>query len=166
MKSEGKVEIETVDLLAVMRRWVSGVAILTSGTREVPHGMTVNSFNSISVQPPLVTVTLSNATRSKHLVDESGNFGINLLSERQQDLSERFAGRTSESEDRFKGLEVFFDTHDIPLLVDAAAWLACKVVHQFAMPESTLYVGEVLSAWKVENQPPLVYFNRDYHRIL
>lgn len=158
-------EFEEVDLKEVMRRWVSGVAILTSGSRLNRHGMTVSSFNSISVQPPLVTVTLSNAARSKHLVDECGIFGINLLSDDQQELADRFAGRTSASEDRFQGLDVFLGLHEIPMLSAAAAWLECKVVHQFAMPESTLYVGEVLTALKVENRPPLIYFNRDYHRI-
>lgn len=164
-KSEGMVDIEAVDLKAVMRRWVSGVAILTSGSRLARHGMTVSSFDSVSIKPPLVTVTLSNAARTKHLVDESGNFAINLLSEDQQDLSERFAGRTGESEDRFNGLEVFYPAQEIPLLAEAMAWIECKVVHQYAMPESTLYVGEVLSALKAEDRPPLVYFNRDYHGI-
>ncbi|MEL7590515.1 MAG: flavin reductase family protein [Anaerolineaceae bacterium] len=163
--SEETMEFEVVDLKAVMRRWASGVAILTSGTRLVRHGMTVNSFDSISVLPPLVTVTLNNTTRSKHLVDENGSFAINLLSEEQQELSDRFAGRTSESDDRFEGLEVFYTTHELPLLTQAMAWLECKVVHQYPMPESTLYVGEVLSALKVEDRPPLVYFNQDYHRI-
>lgn len=158
-------EIEAVDLKEVMRRWASGIAILTSGSRYIRHGMTVNSFDSISVLPPLVTVTLNNSTRSKHLVDEIGNFAINLLSEEQQELSDRFAGRTSESEERFQGLEVFFAAHGVPLLADAMAWLECKVVHQYAMPESTLFVGEVLNALKTEDRPPLIYFNRDYHRI-
>lgn len=158
-------ELEEIDLKGFMRRWVSGVAILTSGSRDVRHGMTVNSLSSISVLPPLVMVSLNNSTRSKHLVDASGYFAINLLSEGQQELSDRFAGRAGESEDRFHGLEVFFGAYEIPLLAAAAAWLECKVVHTYAMPETTLYVGEVLSATKVENQPPLVYFDRGYHRI-
>lgn len=162
-KSEGTLAIGTVNLKAVMRRWASGVAILTSGSRLVRHGMTVSSFDSISVLPPLVTVTLSNSARSKHLVDESGNFAINLLSEDHHELSDRFAGRTSDSEDRFNGLDLFYTAYGIPLLAEAMAWLECKVVHQYAMPESTLYVGEVLNALKVEDRPPLIYFNRDYH---
>ena len=155
-----------VELRDVMRRWASGVAILTSRSNDAQHGMTVSSFTSISVRPPLITVTLNSATRTKHLVDESGIFAINLLSEGQQALADRFAGRVSESEDRFHGLEVLYDANHIPMLAEAAAWLSCKVVHTYDMPESTLYVGEVLSARKTEDRPPLVYFNRDYHRTL
>jgi len=56
----------SVELREVMRRWPSGVAVLTSSTREMRHGMTVNSFVSISVEPPLITVTMNNDTRTKH----------------------------------------------------------------------------------------------------
>jgi len=155
----------SVELREVMRRWPSGVAVLTSSTREMRHGMTVNSFVSISVEPPLITVTMNNDTRTKHLVDETEHFAINLLREGQQELADRFAGRVSEYEDRFSGLAVFIGSENLPLLVDAAAWLECRVVHRYAMPESTLIVGEVINARKAENSPPLVYFNRDYHRI-
>lgn len=148
-----------------MRRWPSGVAVLTVGTREMRHGMTVSSFTSISVEPPLITVTMNNATRTKHLVDESERFAINFLNEGQKSLADRFAGRISEGDDRFTGLAVLNGSENIPLLADAAAWLECRVVHCYTMPESTLYVGEVISARKAENSPPLVYFNRDYHRI-
>jgi len=109
---------------------------------------------------------MNNSTRTKYLVDETGFFAINLLSEGQQALADRFAGRVSDSEDRFHDLLVFYGECGAPMLTEAAAWLECKVVHKYAMPETTLYVGEVLNSRMVENQPPLVYFNRDYHKIV
>ena len=157
---------QEVEFKEVMRRWVTGVAILTCGSREVRHGMTVSSLTSISVQPPVVALTMNNSTRTKYLVDETGFFAINLLSEGQQALADRFAGRVSDSEDRFHDLLVFYGECGAPMLTEAAAWLECKVVHKYAMPETTLYVGEVLNSRMVENQPPLVYFNRDYHKIV
>lgn len=165
IKGEDVIENPMVELKEVMRRWPSGVAVLTSGTKEVRHGMTVSSFTSISVQPPLITVTMNNAARTKHLVDKTELFAINLLDEGQQALADRFAGRISENEDRFSGLAVLSGAEFIPLLADAAAWLECRVVHRYAMPESTLYVGEVISARKSDNKPPLLYFNRDFYRI-
>lgn len=154
-----------VELREVMRRWVSGVAILTTGDRHQQHGMTVNSFTSVSVDPPMVTVTMANNTRTKQMVDRVGTFAINLLSAGQEELSERFAGHVSEQDDRFAGLSVDHLFEEIPTLADAAAWVLCRVVHSYAMPNSTLYVGEVLHALKAENHLPLVYFNRGYHRI-
>lgn len=157
--------LKSVDLREVMRRWVSGVAILTTGRVENHHGMTVSSFTSVSIEPPMVTVTLNNTTRTKNLLDKTSTFAINLLSEDQKELSERFAGRVTEMEDFFQGLHLDFGEQEIPILSDAAACIECKVVHTYAMRNSTLYIGEVLRASKAENLPPLVYFDRDYHRI-
>ena len=154
-----------VELREVMRRWASGVAILTTGDRQLQHGMTVNSFTSVSVDPPLVTVTMANTTRTRQMVDRVGTFAINLLSAGQEELSERFAGHVSEQDDRFAGLKVDYLFEGIPALAEAAAWVLCGVVHTYPMPNSTLYIGEVLQAMKAGDQLPLVYFNRGYHRI-
>ena len=157
--------MKPVELREVMRRWASGVAILTTGNRQQQHGMTVSSFTSISVDPPLVTVTMINTTRTKQLVDRTGTFAINLLSAGQGELSERFAGHLSDHGDRFKGLKVDYQFVGIPTLADAMAWVLCRVVHTYAMPNSTLYVGEVLHALKAGDHPPLIYFDRGYYRI-
>lgn len=153
------------NLKEVMRRWVSGVAILTTGNESVRHGMTVNSFTSVSIDPPCVTVTLAHSSRTKKLLDQTDYFGIHLLAEDQQDLSDRFADRMPDNEDRFSNLKTVEGTNHIPILQDAAAYLECKVIHRFEMTNSTLYIGEVLTSEKGEDKPPLAYFNREYHRI-
>jgi len=156
----------TTGLREVMRRWVTGVAVLTCGNQNIHHGMTVNSFTSVSIDPPCVTVTLANTTRTKKLVDEMGIFGINLLSEDQQEISDHFAGRIPEDGDRFHDLHIIFGENRLPLIREAVAHLECKVIHVFKMENSTLYVGAVTSSRLGENKPPLVYFNRGYHRIV
>lgn len=153
------------DLRGVMQRWPSGVAILTARDGEHVYGMTVGSFTSVSIDPPLVTVTLANKTRSKGLVERSGAFAINLLTEDQQQLADVFAGRIQEHEDRFEGVEVTPGLNQVPLIARAAAHLECRVVHAYAMENSTLFVAEVLNAEKAQDAQPLVYFNRAYHRI-
>lgn len=155
-----------VDLRLVMRRWPSGVAILTAADSGKVHGMTVNSFTSVSVDPPMITVTLANDTRAKTMVEKSGFFAVNLLSENQRELSDIFAGRIADHEDRFEGTQVITGLHQLPLLREAAAHLECRVVHSYAMQHSTLYVAEVLNAQKKRDVPPLVYLNRGYHRII
>lgn len=153
------------DLRQVMRRWPSGVAVLTARDGDSIHGMTVGSFTSVSIDPPLVTVTMANRTRSKEIVDRSGFFAINVLAEAQQELSDVFAGRITEKADRFDNVKVTTGLNQVPLLVEAAAHVECRVVHKYAMDHSTLYVAEVLNTEKTRDKPPLVYFDRDYHRI-
>lgn len=152
------------DLRVVMRRWVSGVVIITSTFEGFHHGMTVDSFTSVSISPPLVTFTLANSTRTHALVRQSGMAGITLLNLGQVELSNRFAGRLGEA-DRFAGLEVFTGKTSVPLIRGGMAYLETSVVHVYEMPTSSLFVAEVTNMIKEEDMEPLVYFNRGYHRI-
>ena len=153
-------------LRKVMRQWPSGVAIASSQFESKIHGMTVNSFNSISLNPPLVTVTLANDTRTHDLVAKSGYFGISILNHNQQLISERFAGKVSEQDNRFDDLQTFTLLTGSPFIADGIGFLDCQVVHKYLMASSTLFVGKVLAAqYDEENHNSLVYFNRGYYKI-
>jgi flavin reductase (DIM6/NTAB) family NADH-FMN oxidoreductase RutF len=151
-------------LRQVMRHWATGVAVVTSAVGEARHGMTVNSFGSISLDPPLVTVTMHHDTRTYHLVSESGVFAVTILTAAQQELAERFAGRLASDSDRMASLETFTLVTGAPLLAGGAAFLDCKVVHQYEMRRSTLLIGEVVGARIAEETSlhPLVYINRHF----
>jgi len=92
-------------LKSVMRNWTSGIAVVTCGYEGYKHGMTVNSFTSVSISPALIVVSLENKTRTCKLVKRSQQMGITILSEKQKEISDRFAGKVSEDKDRFSGLE-------------------------------------------------------------
>lgn len=146
-----------------MRHWVTGVSIVTTVFENVAHGMTVNSFASVSLEPPMVTVTMASNSRTFALTEQSGIFALTILSREQQYLAELFAGRVPDSDDRMTGLDLFTLQTGAPLLVGGAAFLDCRVVHQFAMPLSTLYVAEVVAAQVAPvDLPPLVYYNRNF----
>ena len=156
------------DLLRqAMRHWTTGVSVVTSQFEDHRHGMTVNSFNSISLEPPRVVVTLANRTRTCALVRQSGCFGVSILRASQQNISDRFAGRILEEGDRFHGLEVMPTTSGLPLLAGCLAGLDCRVIHTYEMPDSTLFVGEVLEVLLAEDEgEPLLYHNRSYRRLI
>ena len=153
------------DLRVIMRRWVSGVVVVTSAFEGQQHGMTVDSFTSVSLNPPMVTFTLANTTRTHALVSQSGLAGITLLHAGQAALSEWFAGRSGEH-DRFEGVETFKSITGVPMIKEGMAFLEAKVIHQHAMPTSTLFIAEVITMAKIEDMEPLVYFNRAYHRLV
>jgi flavin reductase (DIM6/NTAB) family NADH-FMN oxidoreductase RutF len=146
-----------------MRRWVTGVAVVTTVHAGTSHGMTVNSFGSISLDPPLVTVTMGNDTRTLQMVRESGVFAITILTYEQQHLAELFAGRIPEEGDRLAGLDTFTLVTGAPLLTGGAAFIDCRVEHEYPMPASTLLIAEVLKADTLAaTEPLLVYFNRKF----
>jgi len=148
-----------------MRRWASGVAVVTSRAGDIVHGMTVNSFTSVSLDPPIISLALNHQTRTIALLRESGVLGITFLSEAQQDISEIFAGRTPEDADRFAGLETFTMVTGAPLLAGGLACLDCQVVFSYPMATSTLFLAEVLAVANIQEGRPLVYFNRGYPRL-
>lgn len=153
------------DLREVMRHWTTGVSVVTSRHEGHTHGMTVNSLTSVSLDPPRVVVTLANRTRTCQLVQASGIFGVTILSEEQGEISDRFAGRVPDGDDRFHDLSLFSMKSGAPLLEGGLAFLDCQVVHTYSMPNSTLFVGEVLAARYEQGGNPLVYLNRKYHRV-
>ncbi len=156
------------DLLRqAMRHWTTGVSVVTSQFEGHRHGMTVNSFTSISLEPPRVVVTLANRTRTCALVRQSGCFGVSILRASQQELSERFAGRIPEGSDRFDGLDVITSSNGLTLLAGCLAGLDCQVIHTYEMADSTLFVGEVLEVLLAEDEgEPLLYHNRSYRRLI
>lgn len=154
----------SIDLKEVMRHWTTGVSIVSGAFEGMIHGMTVNSFTSISLDPPMIVVTLAKNTRTHQLVQDSGKFGVSLLQADQYELSDIFAGRVPEGGNRFEGIEVVYLETDIPLIKSALAWIECEVVQLFDMPASTMFLGRVTaSATEPSGGSPLVYYNRAYH---
>lgn len=158
----GNESVDPEALRLVMRHWPTGVTVVTSRDGTVIHGMTVNSFTSISLDPPVVHVALAINTRTNALVKQSGVFAVTLLSETQNGISDRFAGQLKEHEDRFAGLTVFTLTTGAPLIEGGLAHLDCRVRTSFEIGSTTVFFGDVVGAVERSHDRPLVYFNRLY----
>lgn len=156
--------IDSETLKSVMRNWVSGVAIVSSHFGGISHGMTVNSFTSVSIVPARIVVTLANQTRTIKLIMQSKQFGVTILSEKQRELSDRFAGKIGEDEDRFVGVDTFTLKTGIPFLVGGLAWLECEVENVVDLGFSTLFIAKVIEA-KIGNGDPLLYHDRFYYQL-
>jgi flavin reductase (DIM6/NTAB) family NADH-FMN oxidoreductase RutF len=148
-----------------MRHWTAGVSIVSSAYQGAQHGMTVNSLASVSLEPPVVLVSLQHATRTYQMVAQSGIAGVTILSEEQAELSDRFAGKVPEHGDRFAGVESFTWVTGAPLITGGLAYLDCRVRTAYPLEQSTLFLLDVVAARPAENDRPLLYFNRTYHRL-
>jgi flavin reductase (DIM6/NTAB) family NADH-FMN oxidoreductase RutF len=157
--------VKEEELRQAMRRWTTGVTIVTAESRGIQHGMTVSSFTSVSLDPPTVSISLEQNSRTHELISEAGSFGITFLSSEQQPISERFAGKFSDDMDRFAGLDTWRIISGAPFLVGGLAFLDCQVhsIHQFG--SNSLIIGEILAAKSGENRDPLLYYNRQYRRL-
>lgn len=153
------------DLRDVMRHWATGITIVTAAHNGVRHGMTVSSFTSLSLEPPLVSVSLYNTSRTQTLVRTAGHFGVTILAADQQDLSDRFAGRMPDTADRLAGLDTETLISGAPFLVGGLAFIDCRVTQQIDLGTNSLFIAEILDARCLAEGTPLLYFNRSYHYI-
>jgi flavin reductase (DIM6/NTAB) family NADH-FMN oxidoreductase RutF len=148
-----------------MRAWTTGVAIVTSIYQGQQYGMTVNSFTSISLDPPLISVALKQLTHTHELIVKSGMFSVTILTAAQKELSDRFAGKFPHITNRFDGVQTETISLDSPVFKDGMAYFDCHVVNSIAVGENTLFVAEVLDARGEGEGVPLVYHNRHYWQL-
>ena len=166
--SEKSIPGKTLDpeqLRSAMRAWTAGVTIVAAAHEGVRHGMTVNSFTSISLDPAWITISLQQTSRTHALIHKSGVFGITILGLDQKDLADRFAGLSPELEDRFVGLATETYQTGAPLIKSGLAHLDCRVIQSILVGMNTLFIAEVVSAHTREAGPPLIYHNRGYWKL-
>lgn len=147
-----------------LRCFAAGVTLVTARSGERVHGMTVSAFTSVSASPPLIAVVIDRATTLPTLLAEpAACFAVNILAEDQSGLSDRFA--FLKDEDRF-GVGCWESAPSgAPVLVDALAWLDCRLVATHPAGSHNLYLGEVETSWVRPEGVPLVYWNRGYRRL-
>jgi flavin reductase (DIM6/NTAB) family NADH-FMN oxidoreductase RutF len=148
--------------LRACAQFSTGVAIATVlDTSGTPHGMTINSFTSVSLEPPLVLICIDHKARILGHFLTSELFAINILRENQQALSERFA---TPADDRFGAVEWVPGETGMPLIPGALATLECAVFQRDQAGDHTVLIGEVVSAVRHDGRP-LLYFSSAYHSL-
>ena len=158
--------IDSEQLRHAMRAWTTGVAVVTATHDGQQYGMTVNSYKSVSLEPPLIAVTLKQLTHTHELVVKSGEFSVTILSSDQKELADRFAGKIPDIKDRFAGVPTETLVIDAPLLGGGIADFNCRVVNSIPIGENTFFLAEVIAASGEGKGEPLVYHNRVYWKLI
>ena len=140
-------------------RFASGVTVITTEKDGQIHGMTANAFLSVSLEPPLVLVSVDNRSTMHKLLPESKRYGVSILSADQEALSNHFARRPVE------GLRIpFVEKHGVPVLDGAVAQIIARVVAVHPAGDHTLFVGHV-EHLEWTDEKPLLFFAGMYHHI-
>lgn len=148
--------IEAARLRRVCARFATGVAVVTAGGARDSVGTTVNSFTSVSLEPPLVLFCLHRRSRLLPAVRESGGFVVNVLSARQEPLAWTFAGRDSASLD---GVAHRRSAGGLPVLRGTLGFLACRLVREYDGGDHSIVLGEVVELGAPgRDEDPLVFF--------
>jgi flavin reductase (DIM6/NTAB) family NADH-FMN oxidoreductase RutF len=157
--------VDSEEMRHAMRQWTTGVSIVSAANAQDRHGMTVSSLTSLSLEPPLVAVSLERWRKAHQLVEQTGHFGVTILRREHQEISDRFAGRSTEQSDRFAGLEIYTLVSGAPLLKGGLAAFDCSVVYRYEAGTQTVFIGEVLAVRIESPGAPLVYHDRLYRSL-
>ena len=144
----------------------TGVAVVTLPPAACPHGVTVNSFNTVSLSPPLVSIALDNEAEAHEILQQTSidGFCVNVLTAEQRRLGRYFADISDLDENPFVSEQVRTIATDAPVFEDSLAYVDCTVYDDFEVGDHTIYVGEVQSADVLNRSAtPLTHFRNDWH---
>ena len=147
--------IERNELRRVMGHFATGVTIITTVSKDgVPFGLTANAFTSVSLDPPLLLISVDKKAESFPHFEESKVFTVNVLSEEQEGLSRKFAVSGG---DKFQGVAYRTGANGVPILDGMLAYLECKLYATYDGGDHTLFLGEIEQAETREVKPLLFY---------
>ena len=166
MTGPERLPLDPLTFRQIVGRFVTGIIVATTATDEGLHGLTANAFCSVSLEPPLVLVCVDRLARGHDRIAEAGAFGISILGDRQELLSERFAGRAPLVNARFEGVPYLTAVTGAPLLAEAIAWLDCYLWATYDGGDHSIFVGEAVAAALANDRAaPLLYHTGRYARL-
>jgi flavin reductase (DIM6/NTAB) family NADH-FMN oxidoreductase RutF len=144
-----------------MRRFPAGVAVVTVDADGERLGLTVGTLVSLSVEPPLVGISIARAAALHELLREAGGFAVSLLAAGQEAVAQHFA-RGVPPIAHWHGIEFREGNHGAPLLEDALGWIECSLWAEWPVGDHTFFAGEALECALGAAKPPLLYLDRRY----
>ncbi|MBO2450278.1 flavin reductase family protein [Actinomadura barringtoniae] len=135
------------------------MTVITTATEDGFAGFTVNSFTSVSMNPPLVLFCAGNDSETAAEIEQSKSFAVNILSRGQEEVSRRFCDSDC---DRFSGVEVASAATGAPILREALAYVDCELDDAVTAGDHRILVGRVRSAGRLCDEEPLAFFKGAY----
>ncbi|WP_327000852.1 flavin reductase family protein [Dactylosporangium sp. NBC_01737] len=142
-------------LRRVLGEFATGVTVVAADSPRGPVGMTVNSFTSVSLDPPLILVCLATAASTTRAVTDAGSFAVSILRRDQRGICDTFAARRP---DKFSAVGTVEAATGAPVIDDALAYLDCRVHDVLPAGDHVVVIGEVADAAAACDGEPLTFF--------
>jgi flavin reductase (DIM6/NTAB) family NADH-FMN oxidoreductase RutF len=147
------------DFRTVMRRYPTGVTVVTTILDGRLKGFTANAFSSVSADPPMVLICVDRRARSHPLIASAGRYCVNILRLEQQELAVRFASK--EPDDPFETVPYVQAQTGAPILEGALGYFDCELAEEHSAGTHTIFIGKVVACGASDGSP-LGYFNAGY----
>ena len=145
----------------VLGHFATGVTVVTASAGDQPVGLAVNSFTSVSLDPPLIAVCIASVSSTWSLVREAGAFCVNILGEDQEALCRAFAARGPK---RFAGVGYEPARSGAPILAGVLAWVDCSIEAEHQAGDHVIVVGRVRDLAVSREHRPLIFYRGGYGR--
>lgn len=154
---------DTREYRHALGRFATGITIVTArDAAGRPIGLTVNSFNSVSLDPPLIVWSLAQHSPTRATFEQCSHFAVNVLAHDQEWLSRQFAAKIA---DRFAGVDCVDGAGGAPLIQGCCAWFECHNQAQYPGRDHVVFLGRV-ERYARRDAPPLVYHGGRYHHLM
>ena len=161
--ASGHSSIDPRDFRNALGTYATGVTVITAADADgKPHGLTCNSFASVSFNPPLVLWSLGMFSQRLPVFQNASHFAVNVLGVSQQALAKQFA---TSSEDKFAGVEWTAGRGNAPLLAGSVANFQCRAVDRYYGGDHVIFLGAV-EAYAYARQEPLLFAHGGYGRFI
>ena len=156
-------EFDHRTLRQALGRFATGVCVITTANEAgQPVGLTVNSFSSVSLDPPLILWSLAKSSANRAVFEAAPTFAVNILSADQQPIALRFA---KPADDRFAGIDWWWGRADVPVLTGASASLQCATAQTIDGGDHVIFLGQVLTI-KDSAAAPLVFHEGRFKKLV
>jgi flavin reductase (DIM6/NTAB) family NADH-FMN oxidoreductase RutF len=153
--------LDEVAYRQAIAHFATGVTVITTVADGKAAGMTASAVCSVSLQPVLLLVCVSNRLPTHEALDNSRRFVVNVLAEGDDHLARRFS---TPAPDKFDGVALSAE-FELPVLSDAMAYFVCDLQERFPGGDHSIFIGEVTDCAFVPGRKPLLYFRSAYGRI-
>ncbi|WP_417679847.1 flavin reductase family protein [Roseibium sp.] len=145
-------DIDTRSLRDACGAFATGVTVISTRSAEGDHGMTANAFMSVSLDPPLISISLDRKCKMLERVREAGRYAVNILSSEMQPIALHFAGKHDPA-----FADIFEERHGFPVLGGASAFLLTEVVQEIEAGDHSLFIGRVRHLERDPAASPLLF---------
>ena len=154
--------IEPQELRRVMGHFATGVTVITARDRDgTPQGLTANAFMSLSLNPPLILISVDKGATCYACFEPQNGFTVNFLSEAQEEISRRFA---TKGVDKFAGLQWKEGSNGAAILDGILGHVECKITQCYDGGDHTIVLGEIVNV-SATGERPLLFFKGKYQKL-
>lgn len=152
-------------LRTLMRQVPSPVTVVTAAREGEMRGITIGSFTSTSLDPPLISFNLARDAQMYPLMSEVDWFVVHVLAEDQARLGNQFSIRDTAADEQFVGIDYELDERGTPVLDGVVSVLRCRKHATYDAGDHVIIVGEVVESINHADKRPIVYYDRSYHTV-